>query len=290
MPSRSPGERDIVALASINGRVVPVERATLPIEDWGVRFGWGLFETIRIHSGVALFLDRHLTRLTTAGRDLALDTGDVSRWRVEIHRVVTPSGIREGALNLYVTRGHAPGFAPVRVIVARPQQSPRKRTCRLWVAPWRVDPTAPTVGRKTLAYLPNVLASEAAFNQGYDDAVLVNNRGRIADAARASVFIIRDGILKTPSLRDGALPGVTRQLILEAAELLEIPVQAGGIPLSSLSSADAVFLSSSLRGLRLATHLVERPLRATKRAGIMLDTLRGAYRRLIRNELRRAGV
>lgn len=272
--------------ASIDGRILSPDRPAISIEDWGFRFGWGLFETIRIHRGHALFLQQHLDRMRAGGERLQIDMGDTNWWRRHLKRLIVRSGAGEGAANLITTRGFAPDFEPRRVIIVRPQTNPLVQSGNVWVAPWRIDPINPMIGCKTLAYFPNVFASEMAAAEGCDDAIVVNSRGRIADGAQATVFAIARGTLRTPSLRDGALAGVVRQVILDAAHERGIPVRTGGLTLRSLETADGVFLTSSVRGLRLARRLGSKRLRLTARALRVFETLKADYRRAVERDLR----
>jgi branched-chain amino acid aminotransferase len=273
-------------LASIDGRIFSPVRAAIAIEDWGFRFGWGLFETIRIHRGHALFLQQHLDRMRAGGERLRIELGESSWWRVNLDKLIARSRIGEGAVNLMITRGFAPRFQPRRIIVVRPQSGPLIQPGTVWVAPWRIDPSNPMIGCKTLAYFPNMFASEMAAAEGFDDAIVVNSRGRIADGARATVFALEHGTLRTPSFRDGALAGVVRQIILDAAAERGIPVRFGGLTLRSLGAAEGVFLTSSVRGLRLAHRLGARKLRQTARALRVFKELKSAYRRAVERDLR----
>jgi len=273
-------------LASVDGRILSPDRAAIPVDDWGFRFGWGLFETIRLHRGHPLFLGQHLDRMRAGGERLQIDLGDTNWWYRHLKRLIVRCRASEGAVNLIVTRGHAPDFKPRRVIIVRPQTNPLVQSGKVWVAPWRIDPTNPMIGCKTLSYFPNVFASEMAAAEGFDDAIVVNSRGRIADGARATVFALERGTLRTPSFRDGALAGVVRQIILDAARERDIPVRLGGLTLRSLEAAEGVFLTSSLRGLRLARRLGRRELRQTARSLRVFGALKAAYRHAVEQDMR----
>jgi branched-subunit amino acid aminotransferase/4-amino-4-deoxychorismate lyase len=188
-------------------------------------------------------------------------------------------------MHLYITRGSGPRFVPARLIVVRPAPNRHRETGKVWLAPWRIDPRNPSVGSKTMAYFPNVMASDRAERSGFDDVIIINTRGRVADGARASVFTVEGGDLRTPSFRDGALAGVVRQILIDAARSHGMRVRLGGLTPATLLKADAVFLSSSLRGLRLAHQVGNQALRTTPRAARAFDTLRSSYRLAIRREL-----
>ncbi len=286
MPSQRSRHTNPETLASINGRIVASSRASISIHDWAVRYGWGAFETIRVSHHRPLFLDRHLSRISTCARILLLDRWDeISWWRREVERVVKRFGQPEAAINLLWTRGEAPAFAGQRIVIIRTVQDHARRNGRIWVAPWRMEPTAPGVGRKTLAFLPNMFAMVAAKAAGCDDAILLNTRGRVVDGAQASVFAIEDGCLLTPALREGALAGITRGLLLEIAQSTGIPVKQLALPLARLEKADGVFLTSVLRGLSVVREIGGVPVGLKPEAHRVVDGLRRAYRKRLTSEI-----
>lgn len=246
----------------INGRVRPAETASIPVDDWAVRYGWGLFETIRIHKGCPLFLERHLDRL--CGTAPILELGDNPRadrqlWQRDITRAIELSGMTEGIVNCYWTRGSVLArVAASRIVKIRPRPRYPKGPLSLWVAPWRIEPTYPGSGVKTLAYFPYIFAGLAARREGFDEALVLNTSNRVADGAASSIFIVRNGQVVTPSLDQGTLPGITRSIVLELLHSLKIRQRETSITWKSLITADEVFVTSSLRGVvpiaRISTH------------------------------------
>lgn len=246
----------------INGRVRSAEKALIPVDDWAVRYGWGLFETIRIHKGCPLFLERHLDRL--CGTALILELGDdpvADRrlWQREITRAIERSEMTEGIVNCYWTRGSVLArVAQSRIVKIRPRPRYPKGPLSLWVAPWRIEPTYPGSGVKTLAYFPYIFAGLAARREGFDEALVLNTSNRVADGAASSIFIVRNGRVLTPSLEQGTLPGITRSVVLELLSALKIRHKETAISWKSLTAADEVFVTSSLRGVvpiaRVSTH------------------------------------
>ena len=246
----------------INGRVRAAEKASIPVDDWAVRYGWGLFETIRIHKGCPLFLERHLDRLCGTAPILELGDNpgaDRQLWQREITRAIERSGMKEGIVNCYWTRGSVLArVAPSRIVRIRPRPRYPKGPLSLWVAPWRIEPTYPGSGVKTLAYFPYIFAGLAARREGFDEALVLNTSNCVADGAASSIFIVRNGQVLTPSLEQGTLPGITRSVVLELLRSLEIRHKEAAISWKSLTAADEVFVTSSLRGVvpiaRISTH------------------------------------
>ncbi len=240
-------------LCLIDGRVRPMSSASIPIDDWAVRYGWGLFETIRIHKNCPLFLARHIKRLcgTAPLLELGADSeAEHNRWHREIARAVRQSSMREGIVNCYWTRGSLfSRIPPARIVRIRPRPRYPKRPINLWVTPWRIEPTYPGVGVKSLAYFPYIFAGMAARRSGFDEALVLNTKDRVADGAASSIFVVKKGRILTPNLDQGTLPGVTRSVVLEFARMLNMPVREAAISWRSLLEADEIFISSSLRGV-----------------------------------------
>lgn len=246
----------------INGRVRPAETASIPVDDWAVRYGWGLFETIRIHKGCPLFLEEHLDRLCRTAPILELGDDPIADrrlWQRDIIRAVERSGMNEGIVNCYWTRGSVLArVAPSRIVRIRPRPRYPKGPLSLWVAPWRIEPTYPGSGFKTLAYFPYIFAGLAARREGFDEALVLNTSNRVADGAASSIFIVRNSQVLTPSLDQGTLPGITRSIVLELLRTLKIRHKETAISWKSLTTADEIFVTSSLRGVvpitRISTH------------------------------------
>lgn len=237
----------------LNGRFISPRSAMVPVDDWAVRYGWGLFETLRISDGCPLFLDRHLARMCRTAPLLALSDNpdaEIKRWRKDVVRAMSRAGRREGVANCYWTRGAAPsGRRQSRIVRIRPMPRYPNRPLRLWVAPWRLEPTYPGTGVKTLAYFPYIFAGISARREGCDEAIILNSSDRIADCAASSIFLLKNNRLATPALDQGTLAGVTRGIVLEIARSLGIPHREARISWKMLAEADEVFVSSSLRGV-----------------------------------------
>lgn len=237
----------------INSKARPVRAANVAIDDWAVRYGWGLFETIRIKRSCPLFIDRHLNRLCSAAPLLELgDNVEVvrRRWHRDVAKAVNQSNFRDGIVNCYWTRGSLLyRVKPSRIVRVRPMPRYPRRALNLWVAPWRIEPTFPGVGVKTLAYFACMYAGLSARRSGFDEAIVLNTKDRVADGAASSIFMIRDGRIHTPGLDQGTLAGVTRSIVLEIARELKIPIREGIVGWKTLLDADAVFITSSIRGI-----------------------------------------
>ncbi len=246
----------------IDGAIVPVSEARVPVTDHGLLYGDGLFEGIRVFGGRVFRLDDHLVRFAAGARALALELpGGVERVRSIVIETVRAHGTAEAYVRLILTRGEgALSVDPTtcgepRLICLVDQVSIYSeekllRGIELVTASLRRPPADvldPQV--KSLNYLNNALAKLEARQRGADEALLLNLAGNVAEASVANVFVYRDGALATPPASDGALEGITRRTILELSRSLGIPARERTLGRQDLIAADEVFLTGSGAGL-----------------------------------------
>jgi branched-chain amino acid aminotransferase len=169
--------------------------------------------------------------------------------------LVAASGVVDGRARVTILRAAAglwrgPSERESDALVFVADRAARDRpTAALTVSPYRINAASPLAGVKSTAYVEHLLALDEARARGFDEAVMLNERGEVVEATAANVFWARDGELFTPSLATGCLAGVTRRFVLEAAARRKVRVGEGSYPLAALGEADEVFLTNSGWGL-----------------------------------------
>ncbi len=271
-----------------NGRVVDARRALVPILDRAAQHGLGLFEVTRGYSGVPFRLDRHLDRMRASAKRFGLPVPfrDAETDRA-VRSLLRRCRIDDASVRLVVTGG-APGVRPSAMI----QVSPRPRLPAAWYrrgaalrwAEWIRDPRGPLHGHKTLNYLENLLARETARVAGCADSLFLDPAGRVLEGTRSNVFAVRRGVLLTPALGP-ILPGVTRQVVLEVARELRIPVRERAISRRQLEGADEVFITSSLAEVVPVGRVGKRRI-GRGGAGDLTRALADGFRRVVERETR----
>jgi len=248
-----------------------------PFDDRGLLLGDGLFETILARQGELVLWDAHLTRLQAGCEVLGLPPPDLAEARRACERAIAEAGLAgaRAAVRLTLTAGSGgrgldrPAALAPRLF-ATAAAAPRAETpARLATAHVRRNPHSPTSRLKSLAYLDNVLARREALAAGADEAVMLNTRGEVASAAAANLFWLMDGRLFTPALDCGVLAGVMRAAVIAAAQARGEAVAEARVGEGELRAADAVFLTSSLIGVRPVNVLDGRPLAASPMAGAL---------------------
>jgi branched-chain amino acid aminotransferase len=247
---------------SIDGQIVSDENAKISVLDHGLLYGDGLFEGIRVRAGRIFRIERHLARLQLGARVLGLDLPfDVEQQARIVVDTVRAFGQREAYVRLIVTRGEGPlGVDPttckkptVVCIVAEiglfSAEQRAQGLTMLTSSYRRPNPDVQDVAVKTLNYLGSALAKQEARQRGADEALLLNQSGRVAEAAVANVFALHGRSLFTPPALDGCLEGINRGAVLEIARDLGFSVAERSLGRRDLFAADEVFLTGSGAGV-----------------------------------------
>ena len=214
-------------IAYVNGRYLPQRQASVNIEDRGYQFADGVYEVVHLHDGRFIDEDRHLDRLDRSLRELRLPQ-PMSRaaLRHVLLEVARRNRVREGLLYMQVTRGvarrdHAFPSQPVppSVVVTIRRIPPYPTDVTRWTASAITHPDLrwARCDIKSTGLLPNVLARQAAKEQGALEAILVDDEGMVTEGAATSFWIVdKAGVLRTRGLDHAILPGCTRDALIAA--------------------------------------------------------------------------
>ena len=272
----------------LDGDLVAVEAARIDPRDRGFLLGDGVFETFAATDGRVFRLAEHLERLRTGAAVLGIPvpTDDIER---AVHAVLEANGLTAGRAALRLTLSHgvgprgllAPAAArPTLLLTAVAAAEPPVTTTAV-TATVRRNELSPAAAIKHLSYLDNVLARNEAARAGADEAIMRNTAGHVAEASAANVFAVESGGLVTPAIEEGALPGVTRQAVIEMATELGIAVRETALTVESLAGADEAFLTNSLIGVAPLIRLDGHPI-GRGAAGPVTLALKSAYERASR--------
>lgn len=262
----------------LDGRLAPETGAQVSIFDRGFLYGDGLFETLRICRGRLPLVRRHLERLESGLRLLRIDLpGGGSALADQATRLVKVNSVQDGLLRLQVTRGAGPrGYSPrgatrPTVLLTTHSLPAPAGSCpppvRLITSSHRIWSRSPLNRVKSTAKLLHVLARAEADEAGADDALLLNEDDAVVEASSANLFWIEEGRVLTPPLESGALPGVTRALVLEAAQKTGSVAAEVSCQMPALTRAEAVFLTNSAHGVVEVGFLDGHPCRSSAVVG-----------------------
>lgn len=226
----------------------------VPTDDRGLLLGDGLFETVLFKAGEAVLWTEHMARLARGCAVLGLPPPDPGALLEQARRAA--AGLDRAAVRLTWTAGSGgrglarPETLAPRLLVTAAASPRPPGPAALVTSTVRRNAGSPTGRLKTLSYLDSVLARREAAAAGADEALMLDTDGRVASASAANLFWIAGGRLFTPSLDGAVLGGIMRAQVLAAAEVQE--VSAGP---EALAGAEALFLTSSLIGVRPVSSL-----------------------------------
>ncbi len=283
----------------LNGRLADARKAGLPVFDRGFLFGDGVYETLRAYAGVPFRLAAHLDRLRASAGRLGFAPPPAPLLARAVRAVLAVNRLADARIRITVTRGTSDHAAvtgrerPTTLVFAVPYTPPapaeyRDGVTAIVTRTRRNDPRCVDPGIKATSLLNNLIAAREARAAGAAHAILLNARGRVAEAAWGNVAWVRRGTVYTPGLSEGILPGVTRALVLGLARRLGFPVREGAFAPRRLRDADEAFVTAStIELLPLATLRGAGPARRYPAARPVTRALHTAYRVMVRDE--RAG-
>lgn len=268
----------------LNGKLQPAGDAGVSPFDHGLLVGDGVFETLRVYDGIPFAWTRHHRRLVRSAGGLGLAAPGSRDLRAAVDAVLAANGLTEGRVRLTVTGGPSPlgsdrGDGPPTVLVVAAPAAPWPPTVDVVVAPWSRNENGAVAGLKTTSYAENVRALAYARERDAGEAVFLNTRGELCEATGSNLFVIRDGVLRTPPADAGCLLGVTRALVLELCEENAIPAAETVLGPSALVESDEAFLTSSTREVQPIGRVDGRALPAApgpageKLAGLLIELI-----------------
>jgi branched-subunit amino acid aminotransferase/4-amino-4-deoxychorismate lyase len=226
--------------------------------DRGGLLGLGLFETLLGREGRAVFAELHLARLAAGCERLGWvpPQAEFGELVPGMERLLQEEGLGSGSarLRLTVTAGTGPladlaaGRDRLVWLMAAPAAAVPDALA-VAISPWPRNERGALAGLKCASYAENLLALDAARREGFEETLFFNTSGELCEAATANVFLVQHGVVKTPPLASGCLPGVTRGLILALAKRAGIECVEATLGPEDLGTADEMFLTSATRGV-----------------------------------------
>lgn len=242
----------------LNGQLVGKEQAVVSVFDHGLLYGDGAFEGIRVYGGKVFLLKDHIDRLYESAKAIRLEIPMSPAAMIQATKdTVAANGITDGYVRLVVTRGAGSLGLDIRrtsnpqiIIIADtitlyPAEIYTNGMNLITASTIRNHPAALPARIKSLNYLNNILAKIEGTDAGTVEALMLNHKGEVAECTGDNIFILKNGVLKTPSPDAGILEGITRNAVLQLAREAGIPTQETTLIRHDLYVADEMFLTGT---------------------------------------------
>jgi branched-chain amino acid aminotransferase len=220
----------------------------------GLLMGWGVFTTLRIYEGVPFAFDRHWARMARDAERLGIALDYDQKSVGEAIVLLAVSNHRpEGAARLSFIKNHgglwgeAPGSPATDLLVFTRELSVWPASHKLMLVPNAIFSIGKLAGAKMLSWVQNAGTLERVHREGFDDALLLNEQGHLAECTSANVFLVRGRQVLTPPLASGCLPGITREVLREVIPATGYTLLEQDLSPTDLDSAEEVFISSTTR-------------------------------------------
>lgn len=247
--------------ASLNGRIIPWEQATMHVFSTAAKYGQGLFEGVRAYwnaeqSRLVLFrIDDHLRRLMYGHRAIRFDqVFTIDELKAQTIALLQACNYRESVairiMSFLDGQGDMTVTGPIGTAItalAKPMTKAVENGISVQVSSWaRIpDQAMPARVKVNANYHNSRLAHMQAITDGYDNALLLNTRGHVSEAPTAALFMVRDGILSTPARSEDILESITRDTVLRLAQKIGLETEERVIARSELYAADELFICGS---------------------------------------------
>ena len=239
-----------------NQELMPVEKTRWSPGQAGLICGWGLFTTVRIVQGEAFAYERHWRRVEKDAGIIRLPlTYTGAKVRVNLQEVLRANKVTEGCARIYLVWNDVGMWkseekrAEVDLVITSADLPSYPDQVRLTVREHGRHAASPLAGVKTISWLNSVWAAGEAHREGFDEVVMLNERGEVAECTAANLFVVKDEKVLTPPLSSGCLEGVTRGVLMEIASEAGTSVKEQTLRVEDLLGADEVFITSTNRNV-----------------------------------------
>jgi branched-chain amino acid aminotransferase len=246
----------------LNDRFVQDHEAVISVFDHGFLYGDGVFETMRSYGPRLFRRNHHLARLFRSADAIGLRVPiPLAQWADILHEAMKRNGVgtdqRDAYLRITISRGvgdigldPALCSSPTVVVMTKHLIPPASHLYEQGVAVMvasttRNLPSALPPRIKSTNFLNNILARREAIAANAFDSLLLNWEGHLTEGTTSNLFFIRNGRLSTPALDCGLLDGITRQVVMQLAKELHLPIEEGHFTVDELEQADECFLTNT---------------------------------------------
>ena len=253
-----------------NGEIKKSSEPSLNPGQVGLLSGWGVFSTLRVAEGLLFAWERHWARMSRDARLLNVAMpSDPDRVQADLLRLIEANGAANSTLRITIVRntgGHwqgASSAAPSDLIALTAAFKSWGESVRLSIQAGGRFAASEFVSAKVLSWAANLRWVERAQQQGFDEVILLNEHGRVAECTSANIFAVFGEKIVTPPVAEGCLPGITREVLVDEIRVSGLRMSEGALTLDDLYRADEVLITSTTRGLLPVREIAGRMLNRT---------------------------
>jgi branched-chain amino acid aminotransferase len=272
-----------------NDRIIPIEEVCLSPLQAGLLTGLGVFTTLRLYHGRPFRFDLHWHRMARDAQRLEIPLGfEEPAVCQAIVRLAAANNRKEGAARVSFIKNSGglwtprPDCPPTDLLAFTYELRAWPAAHRLRLQPMAIFAAGVYTGTKMLSWAPNTALLDRARADGFDDALLLNEMGQLAECTSANVFLVRDGQVLTPPLSSGCLAGVTRSMLFEIAPMAGVRIIEQDLTPEDLASAQEFFVSSTTREVAAVSHIS--PRWEYRAPGPVTQALEKAFARYVAQE------
>jgi len=280
----------------LNGKLVGREHAKLSVWDHGTLYGDGVFEGVRVYGGRVFQAQAHIDRLYESARQVRLAIPYTKQELIEaLEETLAANGKKEAYIRLLVTRGEGSlGLNPFQCsrpnvviildqIALYPREMYESGMAVIIAKTIRTAPRMLNPAIKSMNYLNNIMAKIEAIDAGVAEAIMLNEKGEVAECTGDNVFVVINGEAVTPPPQAGILVGITRQVVMDLAGQLGIAAREQNLTVEQLYRADECFLTGTAAEVISVTK-VDGHVIGDGKPGPVTRNLMNAFHQLITNE------
>jgi D-alanine transaminase len=237
----------------LNGRLVPLEQATVSVLDRGFVFGDGVYEVVPAYSRVPFRLDEHLARLERSlGETRIRNPYSRAEWRKHIYQLIDAQPFEDQGIYFQVTRGVAKrdhafpkGVEPTVFMMSNPLTNPpAAQVEKGGVAVSALDNRWLRCDIKSISLIGNCLLRQLSADEGAAETILFRD-GKLTEASASNVFIVKGGVIQSPPKSNLILPGITYDVVVELARANAMPLELRDVAEAEVRGADELWVTSS---------------------------------------------
>ncbi|MFC1856084.1 aminotransferase class IV [Thermodesulfobacteriota bacterium] len=246
----------------LNGKLIKGSNACISPFDRGFMYGDGIFDTLFVRNGQLFLFDEHITRLLDNLSTISITHPyTIDMIRKMITELIDKNNLTEtdAYVRTTITRGINAGqmfykpTEPTLIILAGAVKETsieqRENGVSCTISKIVRLSENPLSNIKSLNFLWSIYGMKQAAEESKDDCIFINDKGNITECSTSNIFIVKDGVVSTPYVNSGILPGVTRDYMIDLLKKNAIPTDERAISKEEMLNADELFLTSSVKGV-----------------------------------------